>query len=337
VRVSPLRIGILGAARIAPSALVKPARQTPGVVVAAVAARDPDRARRFARRHGIAGVRGSYEQLVTDPDIDAVYNPLPNGLHAQWTVRALAAGKHVLCEKPFAANADEARSAAAAQRAAEQAHGGPVVVMEAFHYRYHPLLARVRELAAGLGPLRRVEASMCFPLPRFRDIRYQFELAGGALMDAGCYALHVLRHAVPGSGEPEVIGAQAKLLGRDPRIDRAMAVDVRYPDGATGRARTSMWSSTLLSITARVVGERGEVRVFNFAAPQVYHRLTSIVDGKRRREHVAGGATYTYQLRAFLAAVNGDPSANLTPPADSIATMNLIDAAYDAAGLPRRG
>jgi predicted dehydrogenase len=331
------RIGILGAARIAPSALVRPARRTDGVVAAAVAARDPKRAQAFAAKHGIPHVHDSYDALVTDPDIDVIYNPLPNGLHALWTVRALQAGKHVLCEKPFTANSSDAREVEAMHREAQEVLGRPLVVMEAFHYRYHPLMARVRDLAAGLGRIQRVEANLCFPLPSFGDIRYQYDLAGGALMDAGCYALHVLRHAVPGIGEPQVTGAHAKLLGRDPRVDRAMTVDVAYPGGATGRARASMWSRTLLNISARVAGERGELRVFNFVMPGAYHRLTSIVDGVRRRESVAGEATYTHQLRAFVAAVNGDGAANLTPPADSIATMTLIDAAYTAAGLPLRG
>jgi predicted dehydrogenase len=333
--VSDLRIGILGAARIAPTALVKPAHRTDGAMTVAVAARDPARARKFARKHGIPRVLDSYRALVEDPEIDAVYNPLPNGLHAQWTVAALWAGKHVLSEKPFTANAQQAREVAAARRAAEAIHGR-LVLMEAFHYRYHPLMARVRELAGQLGPISRVEANLCFPLPVFSDIRYKFDLAGGALMDAGCYALHALRHAVPGSGEPVCTGATAKLLRRDRRVDRAMTVDVRYPGGATGRARASMWSSTLLDISARVVGERGEVRVFNFVMPQSYHRVTSIVDGVRRRERVAGQATYTHQLRAFIAAVGGDEGANLTPPEDSIANMTLIDGAYEKAGLPLR-
>src|SRR3989442_1693010 len=98
-----LRFGILGAARIAPMALVKPARGVAGVSVVAVAARDPERARRFAARHGIPRVAPSYEALLADPEVDAIYNPLPNALHARWTIRALEAGKHVLCEKPFSA------------------------------------------------------------------------------------------------------------------------------------------------------------------------------------------------------------------------------------------
>jgi len=331
-----VRIGILGAARIAPSALIKPARRTTGVVVAAVAAREPARAAAFAARHAIPTVHKSYEALVDSPDIDAIYNPLPNGLHAQWTVRALQAGKHVLCEKPFAANADEARRVEAARREAESIHGRPLVVMEAFHYRYHPLLPRLHELVGEVGPVRRVEASMCFPLPRFHDIRYRYDLAGGSLMDAGCYALHFLRHARPGSGEPEVTAARAKPLRRDPRVDRAMTVDVRFPDGAVGRARASLWSGAVLDISARITGERGEVRVFNFVMPHTYHRLTLVANGRRRRLRVEGDATYTHQLRAFIAAVHGDAAANLTPPADAIATMTLIDAAYAAAGLPLR-
>ena len=115
---NPLRLGILGAAHIAPMALVRPAQRVPEATVLAVAARDPERGRQFAARHGIPRVHPSYDALLADPEIDAIYNPLPNSLHAPWTIRALAAGKHVLCEKPFAANAAEAEEMA---RAAERA------------------------------------------------------------------------------------------------------------------------------------------------------------------------------------------------------------------------
>jgi predicted dehydrogenase len=328
--VSQLRIGVLGAARIAPTALIKPARSVEGVQVAAVAARDPARAKAFADRHGIARVLDSYAQVVRDEQLDAVYIPLPNGAHAQWVLAAIEAGKHVLCEKPFTANAAQAK------QIAEAAEGSGLVVMEAFHYRYHRLAARMAEIVrTELGEVRRVETAMCFPLPRFGDIRYQYDLAGGALMDAGCYALHCAR--LLGPGEPEVTAAQALTLRRDPRVDRAMKVELRYPGGATGLAHTSMWSSTLLRMRARVVGERGELTVTNFAAPQYFHRMTVRVDGRTRREKVAGEPTYTCQLRAFAAAVGGDASANLTPPSDSVRTMSLIDAAYIAAGLPLRG
>lgn len=324
-----IRIGVLGAARIAPTALIKPATRVDGVSVAAIAARSRDRATAFAKKHGVARVLGSYDELVRDPELDAIYIPLPNGLHAEWMRRALDAGKHILCEKPFTSNADQARAVA------DAAAGTGLVVMEAFHYRYHPLAERMRAIVRDeLGEIRRVETALCFPLPMFSDIRYQYPLAGGALMDAGCYAVHCAR--LLGPGEPAVTGARALTLRRDPRVDRAMTVDLRYPGGATGTVRASMWSSTLLKISARVVGSHGEMNVTNFIAPQFFHRLKVTVGGRTRRERVAGEATYTHQLRAFAAAVRGDGSANLTPPSDSIATMSLIDDAYRAAGLPLR-
>jgi len=324
--VDRLRMGTLGAARITPSALIRPARRVPEVTVTAVAARDPARARQFASKHGIPVTHDSYDDLIADPDIDAVYNPLPNSLHAPWTLRAIAAGKHVLCEKPFTSNEAEAAKVAAAARTAG------VVVMEAFHYRYHPLARRMREAVAELGALRHVEASLGFPLPRFNDIRFQYDLAGGATMDAGCYPISCIR--MLGQGEPIVVSARAKLHSAD--VDRAMDAHFRFPGGATGRITASLWSADFLRISARVVGERGEMRVFNYLAPHIFNLLTVRTANGIRRERVRGEATYTYQLRAFAAAVlRGEPV--LTTPEDAVATMHQIDAVYRAAGLPLRG
>jgi predicted dehydrogenase len=325
--VAPLRIGVLGAARIAPPAIIRPARRVEGVELVAIAARDPVRAKAFAAKHGIPHVLGSYEELVADPGIDAVYNPLPNGLHGRWTMAALAAGKHVLCEKPFTADADEARTVAAAGR------GTGLVVMEAFHYRYHPLFARVRELAGSgaVGTVRHVEAALCFPLFSAKDIRWDPNLAGGATMDAGCYPLHMIRHIV--GTEPEVTGARAKL--RSPGIDRFMEADLRFPDGVTGRATCSMLSSKLLNIRLRVTGEEGEIRVLNPLAPDRFHRLTVKTKTGRTVEHSTRRATYDFQLEAFARAIErGD--AIVTGPDDAIANMVVIDAVYRAAGLEPR-
>lgn len=283
--VQPLRIGMLGAARIAPMALVRPARRVPGVEVAAVAARHPERARRFAARHGIPRVHDSYDALVEDPALDAVYVPLPNGLHATWTLRALAAGKHVLCEKPFTSNAAEAETLARAAAASDR------VVMEAFHWRYHPLAERmVARARDGLGPIRRVETAMCIPLPIPGDIRYRLDLAGGA----------------------------------------------------TGRITCSLLSRRLLAIGARVVGERGELRVFNPVLPQLYHHLRLRTPAGTRTERFTREPTYAFQLRAFqlrafhCAATEGVPVP--TGPDDAVANMRTIDAVYTAAGLsPRSG
>jgi predicted dehydrogenase len=328
VTVDRLRIGTLGAARITPGALIKPARQIPGVTVAAVAARDPERARRFAAKHRIRRVHDSYQDLIDDPAVDAIYNALPNSLHAQWTLRAIEAGKHVLCEKPFTANADEAAEVAAAARASG------LVVMEAFHYRYHPLARRMRDVVAAgeIGPLRYLEASLCFPLPRFSDIRYSYALGGGATMDAGCYAINWLR--MLGPGEPEVLSARAKLHGPD--VDRAMSASFRFAGGVLGRMTASLWSGQLLRLDAKAVGDQGVMRVFNYVSPQTYNRLTVTADGYTRHERVSGEPSYSYQLRAFAAAVrHGDPV--LTTPEDAVANMTVIDAVYQAAGLPRRG
>jgi predicted dehydrogenase len=320
-----VRIGILGAARIAPAAVIRPARTVAGVEVAAIASRDRGRAEAFAAKHGVPEVYGSYEDVLAA--VDAVYIPLPNSLHAQWALRALDAGRDILVEKPFAGNADEARAVAGATE------GTGRTVMEAFHYRYHPLAERMREIAATeLGEIKHVETAMAFPLPRFGDIRYSLALAGGATMDAGCYAVHALR--LVGPGRPRV--TQARALVKDPGVDRAMTADFAFPNGATGRMTASMWSRTLLRMSVRVTGEHGTMKVFNFVMPHAYHRLTVTVDGRTRHERISGEPTYTYQLRAFAAAVRGADS-NLTPPADSVATMELIDDIYRAAGLDPRG
>jgi predicted dehydrogenase len=325
-----MRIGVLGAARIAPAALVRPAHKVFDVEVAAVAARDRPRAVAFAGRHGIPVVHASYEAVLADPMLDAVYVPLPNGLHERWTVAALRAGKHVLCEKPLTSNAAQAREVEAA------ADETGLVVMEAFHYRYHPLAARMAEVVLGgeLGPIRTVETAMCFPLPRFRDIRYDYDLAGGALMDAGCYAVHCLRLLSPAA--PAVRSARALPFRRDARVDRAMTAEFDLGAGAAGRIRASLWSSDVLRLGARVIGERGTMTVLNYAMPQVFTRFKVTAGGRTRREHFGGDSTYVHQLRAFAAAAGGDRAANLTPPADSVATMTLIDDVYRAAGLPLR-
>jgi predicted dehydrogenase len=325
---TPLRIGILGAARIAPSALVRPAREIPGVLVHAVAARDAERARAFAAKHGIPVSHGSYEALLADPELDAVYNPLPNGLHGEWTMRALRAGKHVLCEKPFTANADEARAVAAVARETGR------FVMEAFHWRYHPLAARMLEILASgeLGELRHVEAHLCAPIVNTKDIRFSLELAGGAGMDMGCYVLHFVRTFA--GGEPRVVAARPTLLA--PGVDRAMDIELALPGGATGRALCSLLSWRLLDVSGRVEGTRGRMRILNPWGPHLFHRLRVETPAGTRSERLAGPSTYACQLAAFVRAVReGAPVP--TGVDDAIANMTLIDAAYAAAGLePRR-
>jgi predicted dehydrogenase len=331
---TPLRIGLLGAARIAPMALLRPAQRVPELRVVALAARDPEKARRFAARHGIPRVLGSYEALLADPDVDAVYNPLPNGLHCEWTIRALRAGKHVLCEKPIAANAEQAERMAAAARETGR------TLVEAFHWRYHPLAERMRAVIAGgeLGRVRHLEAWFCFPMIFPNDIRWRWDLAGGSLMDAGCYTISMLRHlaaadpAVP-AAEPEVVRARAWL--RSPQVDRRTEAELRWPDGRTGKLVCGLLTGTIVRTSLRVTGDAGEMRVLNPLAPHFGNWLR--VRGARGRwsERVRGESSYTYQLRAFAAAVR-DGAPLPTGPDDAVANMRVIDATYRAAGLRPR-
>ena len=322
-----IKFGILGAARIAPTALVKPAAGLEAVSIQAVAARQQSRADAFASKHGIASAYGSYDELLQDPDIDAIYNPLPNGLHGHWTIRALRAGKHVLCEKPFTANAEEA------SQVAEVARQTGLVTMEAFHYRYHALTRRMLEIIASgeLGEIRHIDTWMCIPLIA-RDIRWQLDLAGGALMDVGCYTIHLLRTLA--GAEPTVRSARAKL--KSPGVDRLMEAQMDFADGRTGSITASMLSWKLLAMGARVIGSKGEMKVFNPIAPQYIHIIKVRSPKGRRRERVAKQpSSYLAQLAAFRDAVlHGTPFP--TTVNDAIANMRVIDACYSAAGLSPR-
>jgi len=309
-------------------ALVRPAREVPEVEISAIAARDRARAEKFAAKHGVSRCLGSYEALLADDALDAVYIPLPNGLHCEWAIRAMEAGKHVLCEKPLASNAAEA------EQMAQAAERNDRVLFEAFHWRYHPLAARMRAIldSGELGRIEFVESIFCIPLPLPGDIRYRYELGGGALMDTGCYAISVAR-ALAGE-EPVVTAARATLSSPD--VDRRMDAELRFPSGAGGRVLCSLLSRTLLKAQATVRGSAGELRVLNPIAPHLLHRLKVTTASGRRVERVPGDATYTHQLRAFASAVL-EGTAFPTGPADSIANMKVIDAVYAKAGMKLRG
>lgn len=328
VQLPILRIGILGAARIAPRAIIHPAQNSTAAEVVAVAARDIAKARNFAARHKIKRAYASYDELIADPEIDAIYNPLPNSHHAEWSIRALEAGKHVLCEKPIASNTAEAQEM---ERVAERTGN---ILMEAFHYRYHPLMERVLSILASgeIGALRHVETTMCIPLYRRGDIRWRYELAGGALMDVGCYTIHLAR-TLAGS-EPTV--NQARAWMHSPQVDRAVKADLTFANGITGHIHCSMWSSTLLHLGAKIVGDTGQITIRNPYVPQIYNRVTVRTAFGTRHESITRTPTYNYQLAAFVQAIH-TRAPFPTNMQDAIANMRVIDDIYQAVGLQARG
>lgn len=322
----PLRFGILGAARIAPDALIKAAQNVPDAVAVAVAARDPKRGREFADANKIPRVLATYDDLVNDPALDVIYNPLPNSLHCEWTLAALRAGKHVLCEKPLASNAAEA------ERMTQAAGASGKILGEAFHYRYHPLADRIRALMTDgtLGRLVHVEGHFSVPIPE-TNIRFDWSLAGGATMDLGCYPLHMIRYF---SGlTPRVISAKAETGPK--YIDIATEVDLDLAGGATAKMTCAMKKDSVINATFMARGERGEIRVINPIAPQRGHQLIVKTGAGEKTETVPGDTTFTHQLRAFVKAVRGEAKFP-TDGAEGIVNMRVIDDVYRAAGLPPR-
>jgi predicted dehydrogenase len=212
-----LRWGLLATARINRHLLAASPER-----FIAVASRDALRAQAYAREHGIARAHGSYEELLADPEVDVVYNPLPNALHVEWTLAALRAGKHVLCEKPMSADP------AAVEEVFDLASERGLVVAEAFMWRHAPQVRLAQELIAGgaIGELRLLRASFGFLLDRGGDVRFSTPLDGGALMDVGCYCVSGMRTLA--GAEPEHVQAE-QVLGGDGGVDVRLVATLRFP------------------------------------------------------------------------------------------------------------
>lgn len=322
----PVRIAILGAAGIAPAAIIRPAAKSPDAEIVAVAARNRDTADAFASQHGIPTVLPDYESALADDSVDAVYIPLPNSLHAPWTIRALRAGKHVLVEKPFANNH------AQALEVAEVAAGIDRVCMEAFHYRYHPLWAETKRFLAEIGDVHRAEATFDIHLPDRSNIRYDYELGGGALMDLGCYPLHLLRSLL--GTEPEVVDAGYRPAP-DARVDEALWAELRFGDVPARLACSLLEDQEVVSAT--FTGTEGTLHVEGFVKPHEGNSITlTTAAGERSKQFPLDFTSYDAQLQVFVEAVRGGGDV-VTGPEDSVATMRAIDAIYEKAGLPLRG
>ena len=322
-----IRIGILGAAKIAPKAVIVPASRRTDCEVVCVAARDGGKAKAYAGEHGIPEWEASYEALIARRDVDLIYNALPPHRHMDLTIAALEAGKAVLCEKPFAMNAREAR----AMTEAAARTGRPLV--EAFHYRFHPMfdeiLRQVREGAIGKLCAIRSEFSVAIKY-RPGELRHDPALGGGALMDLGCYALHWAR-TVAGT-EPEVKSASVRLSEQG--VDLVTEASLEFPGGVPAKVRTSMMPGQRFKALLALQGSEGVLVARNPLHPSLGHSITVRRGLSIKRYTVEGQTTYDHQLAHMIDVMNTN-APPLTGGADAVANMALIDAVYAAAGVAR--
>ena len=315
--------GILGTAKIAREKVIPGMQRGRHSRVAAIASRDPQAAEQAAARLGIPRAHGSYEALLADPEIDAVYIPLPNHLHVPWTVRALEAGKHVLCEKPIALNAAEAATLIAARDRTG------LVVAEAFMVRHTPWWQRVRALAqnGSLGEVRAIQTFFSYFLDDPGNVRNQADIGGGGLLDIGCYAIATARYVF--GAEPLRVAAS---IDRDPvmRVDRLTGALMEFSDAR----HLTFTCSTQLAPHQRVtvVGTRGRAEVLiPFNAPIDVPCRIVVEDGG------SGGGVEEFEI-ADQYTLQGDAISRVIlgldrlefPIEDAVAMMRAIDATFRA-------
>ena len=315
--------GILSTANIG-MAKVTPAMQQGQVArVDAIASRDATAARAAADKLGIAKAYGSYEELLADPAIEAIYNPLPNHLHVPWTIRALEAGKHVLCEKPIALTAEEARAVIAARDASGK------IVAEAFMVRHHPQWRKARDIVRSgrLGDVRAIHTAFCYFNTDPENVRNKADIGGGGLLDIGCYAVATARYLF--AGEPERAIA---IIDRDPGFGTDRLAGGLL--GFSGGRQLTFVCSTQLSPYQRVqvLGTQGRLEIeIPFNAPPGYPCRLFIDNGKDLKgteivtETVEPCDQYTLQGDAFSRVILGDDPLEF-PIEDAILNMRVLDA-----------
>lgn len=350
-----INIGILGAARIARAGIIKPARFQKDVDIIGVAARDVHKAQAFAKKQLIPRVHRTYDELLADRDINAIYNPLPNSHHYEWTIKALEAGKHVLCEKPMASNAEQA-----AEMATVAAAKG-LILSEAVHNLYHPLIQEMMTIInrGTIGKIRRIETHFCTPMFKQNDIRYKYDLAGGATMDLGCYTIRLMRLLTGADQQDEKSAYRpkvtaAKAICMSPQVDQQMMADILFHkairdeetdetayEEIAGHMTCALRYRGFPRINAWVIGDKGVLKVINPFVPHRFNRLTVVTQttdgrGKKIGKRVRGKSSYFYQLQEFVRAIQGEEN-RLLPAKDSIETMRIIDDVYAMAGLKKRG
>jgi xylose dehydrogenase (NAD/NADP) len=312
-----VHVGLLSTARINRKILAG-AAGTDEVDVVAVASRDGERARAYAAEHGLARPHGSYEELLADPGVDAVYISLPNSLHVEWSIRALEAGKHVLCEKPLTRRPDEA------ERAFDAADRAGRLLMEAFMWRHHPQTKQLAELVAdgSIGELRLVRSAFTFPLTELANIRLQRALEGGSLMDVGCYCVSAARLL---AGEPERFGALQTLAPSG--VDVRFAGALQHAGGVLAHFDCALDLPDLSRL--EVVGSEGSIVVSD---PWHGRRAGLEVRLGEMVERIAIEPTdpYTCQFENFAGAIAGRAEP-LLGRADAVGQARALASLYAAA------
>ncbi len=321
----PVRWGILSTANIGVKRFIPGVKKSRNGIVAAIASRDEARARTVAATLDIPRAYGSYEALLADPAIDAIYNPLPNSMHARWTLAAAAAGKSVLCEKPLAIDSVQA------QAMIDGCRERGVLLMEAFMYRFHPQHARVRELidSGAIGELRFVRAAFTFMLEPFpaRNVRLQGELAGGALMDVGCYAVNAARMLF--GEEPQWASAQSDVRAEF-GVDVSLAGILGFRGGRTAIFDCGFRAAGHGSYSA--VGTAGQIDVPAAFVPDPKETTVRIAgpDGWRE-ERIAGVDQYQLEAEEFADALLRQRPLRIAAD-DALGTLRAIEALYRSAG-----
>lgn len=326
-----IRIGLLGAARIADQAIIQPAAKRSDVVIAAVAASNLEKAQTFAQQFGIEQAFGSYDELITRDDIDLIYNALPPSLHAKWSIRAVLHGKHVLCEKPFAMDVAEAKDMVATAKISHR------LLIEGYHYRFHPVFAEVERLVKSgeLGTIHTVRSNFSVRIAETPgSLRHNVPLGGGALMDLGCYPLHWLRTLF--ASTPEILWADA--ICPKAQLDSSFELRLQFPNGPLCYVGCAMSEhlSRHHDASLYLEGDKAQLEVLNLVAPHQGHKLRLTKDGEAREYQINGDTTYDHQLAHVVACIKGETKP-LTGGRDAIDQMQLIDDAYKAAGLLPRG
>ena len=313
-----LRWGLLGTAHIN-RRLIPAMRAARRSSVVAVASRTPERAAAYASEWQIPKALGSYEDLLRDPDVDAIYLPLPNSLHVEWTLRALDAGKHVLCEKPLALTPEDVDRVAAVARARER------VAAEAFMYRHEPLTARVVELLreGAIGSLRTIESGFTYEQRRPNDVRLVAELGGGSLWDVGCYPVSVVR-LVAGAEPLHVFGSAS----RGPSgVDQNFAGLLRFPGDVTATIHSSFRTSHRMWL--EIHGQEGVMHVPNPFRPGPREEIVLQHGDRVRRVGVDGSPLlFVRQVEDFVGAVvdGRPPAVTLAESRGNAATLAALHA-----------